>query len=241
MKRVLLGIWLLTVCLATSQAWPAMGWGPLPEVEQGHLTDEPAFLANGDFEGGLTGYRDSGYGTAVPWVPYVSTRRDVKAAQYEVIRRPLGAIYSGQLAQRWWGEGIWRGGVYQSFALPPGLYSFEVWYADPASAGLDDGKRTNIRIGVNDGISGYVPPVMVRWSPMTGKVEPRWKRLNMYGVPLTGRAATIYIETWTEDAVYHNVVIDRVEVRVLSFFGDPQGVEPPRGGHRGEDTPMDMR
>lgn len=227
MKRIALIIFLACVCL--SGVVPAGGMGQAEDLDREIPLDEPGFIANGDFEGGLTGHSDSGYGIAVPWVPYVS--RSLKytgQAEYEVIRRPLGAIHSGQLAQRWWGMGPWRGGVYQAFSLSPGLYSIEVWYADPAAASLDESKKTSIRVGVYDGVSGYVPPATVRWSPRTTKVGPQWNRIIMSGVPVVGRAATLYIESWNESALPHNVVVDHVEVRALSFFGEPG--EPERPG-----------
>ncbi|MDH4099056.1 MAG: hypothetical protein OEV28_00580 [Nitrospirota bacterium] len=231
--RILI-LMLVLACSALAAPANAMGRGDGPPSDV--PMDEPGFLANGDFEGGLTGLGDSGYGIAMPWMPYVSTRlRYSGKAEFEVIYKPLGAIYSGRLAQRWYGDGPWRGGIYQAFKLPPGLYSIEVWYADPAARGLASSKRTNIRVGVYDGISGYEPPAVVRWSSPTTSVEPRWNRIFMSAVPLTGRAATLYIETWNDSAVPHNVAIDQVEVRLISLFGQPETPDQPENGNRKKD------
>lgn len=221
------------LCLAPSL--PVFGMGSEPMAGEAPFDAQP-YVANGGFEGGLSGRRDSGYGVAMPWEPYVASGKTINPARFEVINGPLAAIYSGQLAQRWYGDGPWRGGVYQSFALPPGVFSFEIWYADPASAGLDLSKKINIRMGIYDGISGYHPPVTVRWNSVTGTVSPQWQRLSFYGIPVTGRAATLYIETWNNAATPHNVVVDNVSIRAESIFGQPEvgekGEVPPAKGKK---------
>ena len=234
----MLGTILITICLAVTSSAQAMGRvdDPSPDMPLG----EQPFVADGDFEAGLTGLGDSGYGIAMPWQPYQSTVLKYSGkVEYEVIFQPLGAIYSGRLAQRWYGNGPWRGGIYQAFNLPPGLYTFEVWYADPAATGLSDAQKTRFRVGVYDGVSGYEPPVIVQWSSSV-KVEPQWNRIYMSGVSLIGRAATLYMETWNDSAVPHNVVVDKVEVRAISFFGQPDVSDQPESGKgsKGKNAPL---